>query len=153
MLRELRHALADAVAAGMSELEARVQAFPPKAMDVPPSGIFAFVQPASTYVTPWMSMSITGYAQVDFEVVIRTTDGEPGAAWDLLDDLIDPQSDAPNVFGAILADRTLGLAGVDAAPLLDAVSAGVRDGIAGDGGPVVTFYEVTLPVRVTVQRS
>jgi hypothetical protein len=77
---------------------------------------------------------------------------EAPSRWDTLDDLIDPASDGINVFGAIMADRTLGITAFEATavPLLTAVSAPTRVSEA-DGS--VTFYELILPVQVLVQRS
>lgn len=152
MLKELRQALADTIASGMAEVEARVLPYPPKAIDMPPSGIHVHVAPDSSYVAPWLTFSAQGRAEVRYSIVCTTTDGNPAVAWDRLDDLIDPMSTAPNVFGAVLADRTLGVSDfqVSATPLLEAVESAQRVSEA-DGS--VTYYEVTLPVQVIVQRS
>lgn len=152
MLADLRKALADTIASGMAPSDARVLAYPPKSIDMPSSGIHVHVAPDDPYVEAWQSFSVTGRAMVRYSVVITITDGRADVAWDRLDDLVDPMSTSPNVFGAIAASPTLGVTAfqVDAKPLLEAVSSAQRVAEA-DGS--VTFYEVTLPVQCIVQRS
>lgn len=152
MLKELRQALADTIADSLAELEARVVAFPPKSIDMPPSGIFVYVQPDTAYVTAWQTFSAGGRGTVRFSVVCLVTDGNPAVAWDRLDDLVDPLSTAPNVFGAIYANPDLGVSSFEAqaTALLEDVQTAQRISEA-DGS--VTFYELTLPVQVIVQRS
>lgn len=154
MLSELRNALANVVQEAMPE--ARVRAFPPLAVDIPASGVFAYVQPdPSQYVGAWRSFTSGGMGEVRLNVVFLTADTENAERdIDRIDDLIDPLSTAPNVFGAVLADSTLGITAfeVTATALLDDVGAGQRD-IRGDGDTQITVYELILPVRVIVKRS
>jgi hypothetical protein len=154
MLKEIRHALAATIA---ESVNGRVKSCPPGSVDMPSDGsLFAYVAPdADAYVAPWLTFSVTGHAELRFRVVVLRSDtGNPERDFDALDDAIDPQSTAPNVFGAILTQPDLGLPAstysVSAAPLLEAVD-GPRRLVEADGQ--VTYYEVVLPVQVIVQRS
>jgi hypothetical protein len=154
VLKELRQALADTIAEAMPE--ARVLPYPPLAINIPASGVFAYVQPdPSQYVGAWRSFSTGGMGEVRLNVVFVTADTENAERdIDRIDDLIDPLSTASNVFGAVQADPTLGVTAfeVTATPLLDDVGAGQRE-IRGDGDMQITVYELILPVRVLVKRS
>jgi hypothetical protein len=152
MLKELRRALADTIAEGAPNL--RVLPEPPKSADVPTNGdLFAYVQPADPYVEAWLSFSNGGRGTVNLEVVILVPEDNAERAWERLDDAIDPLSDASNVFSSVLGAPTLGVPTTDfdvnAVPLLDPVqSPRVVEFAEG----AARFYELTLPVRVTVER-
>lgn len=133
---------------------ARVLAYPPTKLELA-NGLHVYVQrDPSEYVQAWMSMSAAGRAMVKFQVVLHCASDDPESAADTLDDLIDPQSDGVNVFGAITAAPTLGIAAsefqVDATPLLEAV--GAPEDIS-ESDASIRFYRLTLPVQVIVTRS
>lgn len=154
MLKELRNALAVVVQEAMPEV--RVKPYPPLAIDIPASGLFAYVQPdPSSYVSAWRSFTAGGRGEVRLNVVFVTADtANAERDIDRIDDLIDPLSTAPNVFGAVLARPTLGITAFDVAAvaMLEDVGGGQRD-IRGEGDMQVSVYEVILPVQITVERS
>jgi hypothetical protein len=153
MLAEVRRALAAQIEVGMGPLAPRVLAYPPKKIDIPTSGLHVYVQPdPDEYVAAWQTFGTGGRGQVNFVVVCTIPDDSPERAWDRLDDLIDPLSTAPNVFGAILLDQRLGLPSMVecATPLLGGVRSAQR---VSEADGAVTFYELTLPVAVIVKRS
>lgn len=152
MLSYLRKSLADTIDAGLRG-QARVFAYPPLKVDMPATGAFVYVQPdPNEYVMAWTTFTTGGRAEIRYEIHILCPDDNPARRWDQLDDLIDPVSDGVNVFGAILADPTLGVTAfeVTATPLLGSVSAPGRMSEADNS---VTFYELILPVHVIAKRS
>ena len=151
MLKELRKALANTIEVVLGG-QAVVLAYPPNSIDMPRTGTHLFIQPAPTYVQPYMTFSASARAQVDLQVVVHIAADNPEEAADHADDLIDPMSDGVNVFRAVTDDRTLGISDfqVTATPLLDAVEA-PEPVLEADG--TVRFYRLVLPVQIIVQRS
>ncbi len=151
MLAEVRKALANVIAEGMSQVDAKVEAHPPKALQ---AGVYVYVQPdPASYLAAWRSFGDNGRCEINYQVVVCVPDnGNPAAAWDQLDELLDPLSSAPNVFGAVRESADLGVPGIEAtaAPLIEDVPGPQLTSVA-DGS--VTYYEMALPVRVIAQRS
>jgi hypothetical protein len=152
MLSDLRKALADTIQSGLQGA-ARVYAYPPLKIDMPSTGVHVYIEPdGNDYLEAWGSMSTAGRGTVRYQIVLHCPDDNPARRWDQLDDLIDPLSTSPNVFGALYANPTLGITGFQAqvTAYLSSVSAPTRVSEA-DGS--TTFYELRLPVQVIVQRS
>lgn len=153
MLKELREGLAQTLQIGMPE--ARVLPCPPITLDWPDSRLLVWVQPAPTWVEAWMSMSDTGRATVNLEVVVTVpapdgADAEPTYA--ALDDAVDPLSTGTSVFAAIQADPTLGISDfqVSSVAMLEVVTA---PEVASIGEANAVRYVAVVPVKITVQRS
>ena len=160
MLAEVRHALAETLAAGMPE--ARVYDHPPMVIDWPESGLVVYVQPSDgEYLAPWLTMSRQGRATVGYDVVVTIPMAaehvsDAGPEWDALDAAVDPVSTASSVFGALVGTTgqgvDLGLSefAAVATPGLTAVQSAR---FVQDAGGAVTRYEVLVPVSVVVVRS
>lgn len=152
MLAEVRRALADTIAAGLPG--ARVVPYVPNKVDIPSTGVHVFIAPRrDDWVDTWLSFSNAGRGTLHFDVIVDiSAQVSPESAADLLDALADPISTSGSVFAAIMANRTLGVTAfqVDAVPLLEPLAGPVK--VADADGSVV-YWELTVPVSVTVQRS
>lgn len=132
---------------------ARVLAYPPTKLELA-NGLHVYVQPdPSEYVQAWTTFGSGGRGTVMFMVVLHCASDDPESVADVLDDLIDPLSDAVNVFRAIRDSPTLGIDAsefeVGAVPLLSAV--GAPEDIS-ESDASIRLYRLTLPVSVTVTR-
>lgn len=159
MLAEVRHALAETLAAGMPTC--LVLPCPPQVIDWPESGVVVWVQPAADYLETWLSFSRGGTAALNYDVIVTIPAAaenavDPGPEWDAMDAAIDPISTSQSVFGALVGTEGQGVdLGVSeyattATPMLQNVG-GFE--FVTDGAGAVTRIQVSIPVRVLVKRS
>jgi hypothetical protein len=108
-LATIREALATTIRNGVNR-QVTVTAYP---ADVPPPAIT--IEPDSgDYVDYWLSFAGAGLAAVRFALVVEPGGNDPKSAAIALDDFLSAgQGNGSSVIDAVMADRTLGLAGCD----------------------------------------
>lgn len=108
-LGEVRNALAATITAGVDR-QTNVYAYPVGDPKYPAITI----EPESDYVDYWLSFGSAGLAAVRMVLVLEPAGNDPVSAGIALDDLLSAGTgNGSSVIDAVLADRTLGLAGCD----------------------------------------